>query len=431
MAHEQILIVDDDRTTGKVIELQLSKMGYTVAGLARSGSEAVSHVRRNPPDLVLMDINLGRGMDGIDAAYTIMKQHNTPVVYVTAYSDEVTLERAKQTNPYGYINKPIRVNDLRTTISLALDRAAAMAASAQSGVNDPDLWRVHITCNSYGLVGTLDEGTRDALARIGVQNIDELLPPEHKQHVQDCVNGGEAQLATGKVGDRILSWEYRSGGKNSSTISMTITDITEHKRLTDRNIQQASLSEALDRLATGIIFINENLKVFYTNKSADKLVKSSKVLRLKDGHLNCSSAERTAELHRLVLQESVSTMTLTRPQRLPPIQVLVSPLHDHGRNYGHNLPIAMIYVFDSINESERIEEVIRTLYGLSPTESKIAAKLVLTPDVHEVAKSLGITYNTARTHVKRIYAKTKINRLPSLVHMIVTGPAGLLIQSRD
>jgi len=430
MAGENILIVDDDRTTGKVIELQLSKMGYSVAGLARSGSEAVTHVQQNPPDLVLMDINLGQGMDGIDAANTIMRQLNTPVIYVTAYSDEETLERAKKTHPFGYINKPIRPTDLRTSISLALERATAI--SAQSGKEKPaETLKIKVSCNSFGLVGTLSAEVKQSLAKIGISAIEELLPAGHQDHVRDCVNHGEPQLLTGRIGDRILSWEYRLARRDSRATNLLITDITEHKRLIDQNVQQASLSEALDRLATGLIFINENLKIFYTNKSAEKLLKSSKVLRLRDGHLNCISAEKTAELHRLVLQESVNTLTIARAQRLPPIHILVSPLNDHSQNYGHNLPIAMVFVFDSINESERIEEVIRTLYGLSPTEAKIASRLVLTPDVHEVARALGITYNTARTHVKRIYAKTKINRLPSLVHMIVTGPAGLLIQSRD
>ena len=88
-------------------------------------------------------------------------------------------------------------------------------------------------------------------------------------------------------------------------------------------------------------------------------------------------------------------------------------------------------MFETLKETDRIEEVIRSLYNLSPTESRIAAKLILNPHVDEVAQHMGITYNTARTHLKRIYAKTNINRLSSLVHMIITGPVGVLLHSSD
>ena len=114
-----------------------------------------------------------------------------------------------------------------------------------------------------------------------------------------------------------------------------------------------------------------------------------------------------------------------------PLHVLISPLHSRNQNYGLNLPIAIVYLFEAATDSERIEDVIRSLYGLSPTEARITAKLVLRPHLDEAAKSMGITYNTARTHLKRIYSKTNTNRLSSLVHMIVTGPVGLLLQSSD
>jgi DNA-binding CsgD family transcriptional regulator len=90
-----------------------------------------------------------------------------------------------------------------------------------------------------------------------------------------------------------------------------------------------------------------------------------------------------------------------------------------------------LFLFNTVHDSERIEEVVRTMYKLSPTEAKIAARLVFNPYLADISTSLGITYNTARTHLKRIYQKTDTNKLPSLIQKIVTGPAGLLIHSTD
>ena len=426
MPGERILIVDDDRTTGKVIEMQLSNLGYSVIGLARSGDEAVRQVEENTPDLVLMDINLGQGMDGIDAADLILREYRTPVIYVTAYADEATLERAKRTSPYGYINKPIRPSDLRTTISLALDRARRGGGEPARTAVKP--WKIRIQYGSGGKLLPVDAGSLAALKGRGWDSIEELLPAAHADLLATCGQYQKPQFATGRHRGRMFSWEYQPVDRNG--VNLTVTDVTENAYLIDQNIRQASLSEALDRLATGVIFINENLKVFYTNKSADALLNSSCPLALKDGYLSCTSVDKTAELQRLVLQETGNTFTLEREGE-PPLHLLVSPLHSHNENYGHDLPIAIIHIFETVRDSERIEDVIRSLYNLSPTEARIAAKLVLKPDLQEIAGNMGITYNTARTHLKRIYSKTKTNRLSTLVHMIVTGPVGLLLHSTE
>ena len=122
MAGEKILIVDDDRTTASVMQLYVEKFGFVVSDIASSGAEAIDKIRNQTPDLILMDINLGKGLDGIDTAEVIMNNFHIPVVYVTSHSDDKTLERAKQTNAHGYINKPLRDTDLKTTIRLALGK---------------------------------------------------------------------------------------------------------------------------------------------------------------------------------------------------------------------------------------------------------------------------------------------------------------------
>ncbi|MBI2992794.1 MAG: response regulator [Gammaproteobacteria bacterium] len=431
MAGKRIFIVDDDRTTAKVIELQLKGMGYAVVGHARTSAEAVRGIEAQNPDLVLMDINLGRGSDGIDTASAIQRERAIPVIYVTAYSDESTLERARISHPFGYINKPLRPDDLRTTIALALDRAATMRAEEVEDAKSGKIqWKVEWHCDAGGKTARVGEEALLALKIAGFRDASSALPAAHGDHIATCLRTQRPHLVTGTHSGHVYSWEFRPAARQKA-VRVTMTDITRHSRLMDQNILQASLSEALDSLSTGIIFINENLKVFYSNKSAGTILRDGRELFLKENHLRCSTMERTAELQRLVLQETGNTFTIERSTGNSPLHLLVSPLHSHNENYGHDLPISIVYVFEAAKDTDRIRDVIRSLYSLSPTEARIAAKLVLQPDLVAVAKSMGITYNTARTHLKRIYAKTNINRLPSLVHMIVTGPVGLLIHSSE
>ena len=122
MTGERILIVDDDHTTASVMQLYLENFGFVVPSIASTGTEAIEKTKKLKPDLVLMDIRLGKGLDGIDSAEVIMQKLHIPVIYVSAYTDEETLERAQMTNPYGFINKPLRDIDLKTTVRFALDK---------------------------------------------------------------------------------------------------------------------------------------------------------------------------------------------------------------------------------------------------------------------------------------------------------------------
>ncbi len=123
MAAEQILIADDDYATAQVIQIYLENLGFKVPAIAHNSVEVLEKTRELNPNLVLMDIQLGKGLDGIDVAEVIINQLNIPVIYVSAYHDEKTLERAQLTKPAGFINKPVRDSDLKTAMCLALDKS--------------------------------------------------------------------------------------------------------------------------------------------------------------------------------------------------------------------------------------------------------------------------------------------------------------------
>lgn len=105
MANAKILIVEDEKITSEHIKLGLESAGYQVVGMVTSGEEAIKKAEELPVELVLMDIHLKGEMDGIDAAEEIRERFGIPVIFLTAYSDENTVQRAKITEPSGYIIK--------------------------------------------------------------------------------------------------------------------------------------------------------------------------------------------------------------------------------------------------------------------------------------------------------------------------------------
>lgn len=116
----QILIVEDELIAAESLALDLEKLGYKICGIVNSGEKAIEKVKKSQPDLILMDIMLKGKMDGITAAQTIYSEYKTPIIYLSAYADNETLNRSKSTPVYGYLVKPYKIVDIRTTISIAL-----------------------------------------------------------------------------------------------------------------------------------------------------------------------------------------------------------------------------------------------------------------------------------------------------------------------
>jgi len=341
MSSKHILVVDDSPTISRLISLHLEKLGYTSIDLTSSAEEALEMVKQSMPDLVLMDINLGEGKNGIEAADIIMHQHGIPVIYVTSYSDEHTLSAAKQSLPYGFINKPIRANDLKVNIEIALARSATDKS--------------------------------------------------------------------------VITTESPLSGINDSASS---------------NTEYSFLSEAMDLLASGIVMIDEDLRIFFINKSASRILNKDFLLHIKDQHLQCTTAYYRREISQSIKDKTSKIFTIHHQE--DSLHFLLFPLASPFKN-SQNAGISgsVLFLFDTTKDSNRIEEVVRTLYRLSPSEARLAAMLVYNPYLADVSATLGISYHTARTHLKHIYQKTDTNKLPALIQKIISGPAGLLIKSTN
>jgi len=120
MAMTNVLVVEDEKIVSKDIQLSLKRLGYTVVGTADTADGAIAAAQEHRPDVILMDIILKGEKNGIDAATAIRAEMDIPIVYLTAHSDEATIQRAKESEPHGYILKPFKEVDIRTNIEMAI-----------------------------------------------------------------------------------------------------------------------------------------------------------------------------------------------------------------------------------------------------------------------------------------------------------------------
>ena len=120
METPRIMIVEDEYIIAKDIQMSLENMGYAVSAIVSTGEEAVARAESEKPDLVLMDIMLKGAMDGIRAAERIRSNFGIPLIFLTAFSDDDRLKRAKVTLPFGYLLKPFQDRELKIFIEMAL-----------------------------------------------------------------------------------------------------------------------------------------------------------------------------------------------------------------------------------------------------------------------------------------------------------------------
>jgi len=120
MSKAKVLIVEDNPITAADLKSALKRLDFDVTNTVSSYNDALISIAQNQPDIIMMDIDLGKSRNGIELAIEIKLQYNIPVLYLTSYSDDDTMEKAFATDPVGYLVKPFKREELKTTIMLAL-----------------------------------------------------------------------------------------------------------------------------------------------------------------------------------------------------------------------------------------------------------------------------------------------------------------------
>ena len=255
----QILIVEDDGIIAKDLQNILTSMGYLVSGLASSAEEAVRKFEEFKPDLVIMDIVLKGYADGIEVASRMRARRNVPVVYLTAHTDDMTLVRAKITEPFGYILKPFDEKELLITIEMALYKHEMEKKLRDS----EETLRALLNATTESAVLTSSDGTVLALNQTAAQRIGREAASVIGQKYSDVIH-------TGVMSSNPININNVLNTGNSSCYEEEIDGVTcEHsihpvidkdgnisriavysKDITERKNQEKSLRKAYEALAS-------------------------------------------------------------------------------------------------------------------------------------------------------------------------------------
>lgn len=454
MANEQILIVEDQRAVAGALKLRLRGLGYDVPAIARDGVEAIEKAAEIKPDLILMDVQLGEGMDGIETARRIRAEHDIPVVYISSHVDTRLLERARPTRPAGFINKPFTTKDLLTAIDMALHRrgeaeAPREAAPAAPRSEEPPKDGV-ITADHDGRVGFINAEAEyiTGLPRrqLGARPIAEVLASLYGLQAAAAaelvlrVMGGQEERIVRPRGGRF------GGAEPCSDLLTALRDsrgqiyglalrLTAHRPArTARGQLDRALCTALDTLSHGVVVVAEEGRVEYTNRSARDILGRNRGLEICNDILCVNDKaleQRFRELVDVALRRAQAghdqvsgAMFVRSPMAGEQTEVLVVPVASRG---GADVPQALVYLFDSGRQRQVSFDILTGLYGLTHTEAKLVQFMTNGMTLDEAAEELEISVNTARTHLKHVFHKTGINRQTELIHRIESGPAALIV----
>ncbi|MCB0729464.1 MAG: PAS domain S-box protein [Ignavibacteriae bacterium] len=273
MNQAKILVVEDESIVSLEIQSRLEELGYEVAGAVYSGEDAVSTSKEISPDLILMDINLRGDIDGIEAANQIKGALNIPIIYMTAYADEETIQRAKVSEPYAYIIKPIEVRELLTSIEIALFKSQMEKKLIESerrfrGLFENatlGLYRMNLDCEvlmaNNALITMLGY---ESLAELNERNNNKdgyLNPNKRNEFINELEKKGSitAFESEWKRKDGSVIYISESASKNidefgNAVYEGTVENITERK-LAENNLRDSEeiLHKVFDNVYNGII----------------------------------------------------------------------------------------------------------------------------------------------------------------------------------
>ena len=254
-----ILIVEDEPIVAKDLQMTLRDVGFDAFAIAHSSHEAIKCASERCPDLVLMDIRIRGNLDGIQTAEILRQRFGVSVVYLTAHADDATIERASTTDPYGYLLKPIKAEELRSAVNIAVRRIRA-----DKGARNRDRW-----------LATALHAVQDAVITTDANGRILFVNP-----AAESIIGIRAEEALGKDADEILRSVDReslvsqttplgtgqpSQGEHARGSVIVLHDTGERQKL-QRQLELADRLTSLGAMAAGTAHeLNNPLTVVMTN----------------------------------------------------------------------------------------------------------------------------------------------------------------------
>ncbi|PKR56022.1 EAL domain-containing protein [Thalassospira marina] len=282
-----IMIVEDERIVALHLRQQLTRLGYGRVTVHSAGAKALEAILSDTPDLILMDIHIDGDIDGIETAAGIPPYMHVPVIYLSAYSEDQTLERAKLTHPYGYLIKPFSERELHATIQMALQRRKVEFALKRSEERlylamkaaNMTCWEIDIKTRQIETadpIGIIHPDGDAASLSADLDKFLERVAPEDQRSVkcafETAIKKGDFfdVIFRAKEGGSSVSW-FRAQGKtfegtpqNPRRIIGVVQDITDQRVAGDRLRQATTVYETSQ---DGILILDQELRITSANRS--------------------------------------------------------------------------------------------------------------------------------------------------------------------
>ncbi len=328
----QILLVDDDITTLRVLETRLKSLGYAAPLTCTTGEDAIERALSHRPSLIFMDIKLGQGIDGIDAAEEIGKHLAVPIFLISSYTEKALIRRAHAIHPAGFITKPVTSKNLIAAVRLA-----------------------------------------------------------------DC---------------------YTQPSSPSHSLMLETLFV--------------GLSETINHFQTATLLVDHESRVLFANAAAERLFERSTILRIRNDRLSALTEPSTSRLRRAVKmvagsaeKSAYQSLAVHSVFDKRPLEIVVTSANDYAIS-GVRAAIATVFILDGVTTSDSTESILIAQYGLTDAEARFTRVFIEAISLRQAAAVLSITYKTARTHLQHVFRKTGTSSQGELIHLIDTGPAGLI-----
>lgn len=344
MASQRILVVEDEHIVALDIKMHLEKYGYVVPGMFTSGEAALQKLEDLSPDLVLMDIRLQGELDGVETAEIIKQRHGIPVILLTAYADDATIQRAKLTQPFAYIIKPFEERELRTAIVMALyrhrmERMLVRREQLLSTTLQSILDAVVVTDSDHRIeflnpvAERMLQVARDSCVGEPLGAVVKIIENETEPHLSGQAKPVQIELAGGSrlPVERTVAPLAGESGRRSGWV-WVFHDISERLRSEqtmreqEEQLRQSQKMEAIGRLTGGIAHDFNNLLTVimgYSKLLRDDVASDSETDR--DSLISSiegiqKAADRSVALTRQLL--AFSRQQVTEPRRVSANQIV-------------------------------------------------------------------------------------------------------------
>lgn len=443
VAGANILVVEDQRAVAGALRMRLRGLGYDVLGIAKDGKEAIEKARDLRPDLILMDIRLGDGIDGIEAAHRIRTQYDIPVVYVSAYADRDLLDRARSTQPAGFINKPFTTKDLLTAINLALHKQEETRQHDGVANRDAKEQEAIITADRDGRITFVNRHAEKLTgwtrASVVGQPLANILMTLYELNVADAsaavrrtfkLNTEQSVLKDDDTGNDTLKPLTDARGECFG-IALRMSETTTRGSVATLSQASNALRFVFDQLPMAVVLVDSDLKLLYINQLADQILRSHATVNIARGQLRGTADADHASLASVV-RRAAARGQLQAPDEVTSEICTIRSDADERRVILVATPVpadgavsVALLVFESPGYRPVSAQVLQQIYGLTRAEIVLVQALASGFSLEDAAHSIGIAVNTARTHLKHIFIKTGAKRQSELIHQVETGPASL------